>query len=691
MKQSVLAVEDSPTQAEALRSLLESAGYKVWLSTSGTDAVAELEAREYDVVISDVVMPGPIDGYELCKRIKAGPRRDTPVVLLTSLADPMDIIKGLESGADNFFTKPYDGKHLLDRLHVLLDTKTARRRSRMRVGVKVFFMGREFTISSEREQILDLLISTFEDAVRQNHALREREAELQAAKSELARYAGTLETDLKRFFDLSIDMIAVLGFDGYFKRLNPAWTRFLGWTLEELMAQPYLGFVHPEDRRDEFHGADARSGREAVGFQNRFRCKDGSYRSLEWRSISLPDEALVYAIARDVTDRNNLEEQFRQAQKMESVGRLAAGVAHDFNNLLSVILGETELGLTEIPGDHPLRAGLEEVRQAAKRAAGLTRQLLAFSRQEIVEPTVFNINAAVQDTDKMLLRLIGEDIDRVVKTAPDLGAVKIDRGQLEQVLVNLVVNARDAMPEGGRLTIETDNVTLDESYAAQHAYVRPGEYVMLAVSDSGTGMTPEVQRHIFEPFFTTKEPGKGTGLGLATCYGIVKQAGGHIDAYSEVGIGTTFKVYLPRVHEPAPAMREQAKAELERGTETILLVEDDPSVLKVATRILESRGYRILQAVDVQQALRVLEEHGSSVDLLLTDLVLPGMSGRVLAERARELRPGLPVLYASGYTSDVTVRNKLLEQQIVMIHKPFTAATLTRKVREVLDADKAAT
>lgn len=689
MTKRILAVEDSATQAESLRSLLAGAGYDVQVATSGEDALANFEERMYDVVISDVVMPGPIDGYALCRRIKAGPGAETPVVLLTSLADPMDIIRGLESGADNFLTKPYHGEHLLERLHVLLDTKTARRQSRMRMGIKVFFMGREFTVTSEREQILDLLMSTFEDAVRQNSELRLRESELESARAELARYAGTLETDLKRFFDLSIDMIGVLGFDGYFRRLNPAWNRILGWTTEELMAQQYLDFIHAEDREQTAaETAGLNAGRQTVGFVNRFRCKDGSYKSLEWRAIPLADEHLAYAIARDVTERIKLEGQFRQAQKMESVGRLAGGVAHDFNNLLSVILGETELALSGLAPDHQLRAGLEEVRNASGSAAGLTRQLLAFSRQEIVQPTVFNLNAVVEETEKMLLRLIGEDINCVVNTAPDAGSVKVDRGQLEQVLINLVVNARDAMPEGGRLTIETANITLDEDYVARRAYAKPGEYVMLAVSDSGSGMTAEVQQHIFEPFFTTKEAGKGSGLGLATCYGIVKQAGGSIEVYSETGIGTTFKVYLPRVSGDVLPIRDEKKSMRQGGTETILLVEDDTAVRKVAKRILEAKGYHILQAGDADEALRILEREEVHVDLLLTDLVLPGMSGRLLAERALAMRPALRVLYSSGYTNDAILRNRLIDHRIVMINKPYTSDALTAMVRDVLDADR---
>jgi CheY-like chemotaxis protein len=368
------------------------------------------------------------------------------------------------------------------------------------------------------------------------------------------------------------------------------------------------------------------------------------------------------------------------------VGRLAGGVAHDFNNLLSVILGWTEMAMAELPAGHAVRPSLEEVLKAGEGAASLTRQLLAFSRQQVVEPTLFNANDLVVEMDKMFRRLIGEDIQLVTRTDPALGTVKMDRGQLEQVLMNLVVNTRDAMPEGGKLTIETANVVLDAEYPRTHADVMPGDYVMLAVSDSGAGMNEEVKTHLFEPFFTTKERGKGTGLGLATCYGIVKQAGGHIVVDSEEGVGTTIKIYLPRRHEAAEAVARLRKKTPVHGVETILLVEDEPAVRRVTARMLEAQGYRVLSTSSGEEALRVIEEAREPMQLLLTDVVLSGgMSGRVLADRVHALRPELKVLFASGYTSDVTILHGLLEQSVALVQKPFTAELLGRKVREVLD------
>jgi CheY-like chemotaxis protein len=345
------------------------------------------------------------------------------------------------------------------------------------------------------------------------------------------------------------------------------------------------------------------------------------------------------------------------------------------------------MALEELPADHAIRPSLEEVLKAGEGAAGLTRQLLAFSRQQVVEPTLFCPTDLVVEMDKLFRRLIGEDIQFATRSAPDLGTVKMDRGQLEQVLMNLVVNARDAMPEGGKITIETANVTLDAEYPRQHAGVTPGEYVMLAVSDSGVGMSEEVKTRLFEPFFTTKESGKGTGLGLATCFGIAQQAGGHIGVYSEEGVGTTMKVYLPRRGEAADAVSHHRTVAQAHGAETILLVEDEPAVRRVTSKMLEAQGYRVVSASGGEEALRIVEDARELIDLLLTDVVLAGgMNGGVLAERARTLRPALRVLFASGYTSDMTILHGLLEHGVTLAHKPFTSESLGQKVREVLDA-----
>ncbi len=381
-----------------------------------------------------------------------------------------------------------------------------------------------------------------------------------------------------------------------------------------------------------------------------------------------------------------LQEQLRQSQKMEAIGQLAGGIAHDFNNLLTVISGYSEFSLRELQGDSDLRENLEEIKKAAQRASDLTRQLLAFSRRQILEVKVLDLNIVLRDLDKMLRRVIGEDIELVTILAENLGRVKTDRGQIEQVIMNLSINAKDAIPTGGKLTIETANVKLDEEYAHSHIAVTPGRYVMLSVSDTGVGMTPEVRDRVFEPFFTTKEMGKGTGLGLSTVYGIVKQSGGNIWVYSEPGRGTTFKIYLPRMDEPLDErVKRMVEKELPRGDETILLVEDDKEVRMLAMRILKTQGYRVLEASHGGDALQVLKEREGSIHLLLTDVVMPEMSGRELANRLIPFHPKMKVLYMSGYTDNAIVHHGVLDKGVNYIQKPFTVDGLARKVREVLD------
>jgi len=394
-----------------------------------------------------------------------------------------------------------------------------------------------------------------------------------------------------------------------------------------------------------------------------------------------------YAIERHQVQRQlkRTEQQLLNAQKMEAMGRLAGGVAHDFNNLLTAILGTADLLLEDLVPSDPQHVDIQEIRKAAMRAADLTRQLLAFSRRQMLEPEVLDLNALVADMDKMVRRLIGEDVEFTTALSPDLGRVRADPSQLEQVILNLVVNARDAMPEGGKLTIETVNAELDESARGREP-VRPGPYVLLAVSDTGIGMTEETKARLFEPFFTTKGEGKGTGLGLATVYGIIKQSGSHIWVYSEPEHGATFKVYFPRVEEPAtPRERGPREPVRLRGTETILVVEDDESVRRTTCRILESLGYRVLAADGGAMALDLLKHHAGPLDLLVSDVVMPGLSGRKVVELVREVRPGLKALYLSGYTDEAIVRHRVLEAGIPFLQKPYSVETLARKIRGVLD------
>jgi len=392
-------------------------------------------------------------------------------------------------------------------------------------------------------------------------------------------------------------------------------------------------------------------------------------------------------LLKDIAERRQLEEQLRQSQKMDAVGRLAGGIAHDFNNLLTVIAGRAQMILARLRPEEPIHRDATLVRTTADRAAALTQQLLAFSRKQVLQPQVLDLNAVMTAMEPMLSRLIGEDIELAVVPTKGLDRVKADPGQIEQVIVNLVVNSRDAMPQGGRLTIETANVELDEAYARRHVAVPAGQYVMLAVSDNGVGMDESTCSRVFEPFFTTKEQGKGTGLGLATVYGIVKQSGGDIRLYSEVGAGTTFKIYLPRIAElVAPADPAASPViPVPRGDETVLLVEDEPEVRDLAREILEGGGYTVLQACDAQEAVFLAERHSGAIHLLLTDVIMPRQSGRALVERLQPLRPEMQVLYMSGYTNEAIVRHGVLDPDTLFIQKPFSPAGLGHKVRAAID------
>jgi len=392
--------------------------------------------------------------------------------------------------------------------------------------------------------------------------------------------------------------------------------------------------------------------------------------------------------AEDVTERRVLERQLRMAQKMEAVGRLSGGIAHDFNNLLGVIIGYSQVLKRSLGSANPLLfEHAEEIEKASQRAVSLTRQLLAFSRQQVLEPVILNLNTLLSDMEKMLPRLIGEDVALELNLDPALAQVKADHGQVEQVIMNLAVNARDAMPDGGKLTLQTANVDLDLAYTRQHPGSRIGQYVMLAVSDTGTGIDPEIQSQIFEPFFTTKERDKGTGLGLATVYGVVKQSGGYIAVDSEKGKGARFSVYLPRVGQTvSTAETKIAPPANIRGSETVLLVEDAEPLRKLAHMFLRDSGYKVLTAADGTEALAAARSHAGPIHLLLTDVVMPGINGRVLAERLAPLQPGMKVLYMSGYTDSFIAGHGVLEAGTHLLHKPFTEDVLTRKVREILDS-----
>jgi PAS domain S-box-containing protein len=485
------------------------------------------------------------------------------------------------------------------------------------------------------------------------------------------------------------------GPDFRYTHWNPAAERIFGFSLAEALGKsPFATIVPPQSAAvvADIFASLAKGDMNAHGTSENVT-KDGRTIYCEWHNTPLiaSDGTFqgVLSLAQDITARKLLEEQFRQAQKMDAFGQLAGGVAHDFNNLLTIINGYSDLLLESLPESHPSRQMIAEIHKAGERSAGLTRQLLAFSRQQILATRILNLNEVVADTDKMLRRLIGEDIRLTTTLETQPWAVQADPGQVEQVLLNLAVNARDAMPKGGRLTIETKNVELDESYVRTHMYARAGPYVLLSVTDTGSGIPPEVMAKIFEPFFTTKETGKGSGLGLATVYGIVKQSGGHVTVYSEVGLGTTFKVYLPQAEQPSERSPAQSRILAPpRGTETILLAEDEAAVRALTRTILTGCGYQVLEAADGDEVVQVAAGHGGPIHLLIADVVMPGAGGRAVAERLTEQYPRMRVLYVSGYTDDAVIRHGVLREGVNFIQKPFTPAALARKVRDVLDGTK---
>lgn len=515
--------------------------------------------------------------------------------------------------------------------------------------------------------------------------VRERTAELERVASRLELVLSSAGEGI-----LGLDQ------DGNHTFVNPVAARLLGYGPDEIIGLHSHSLWHhtradgspyPESECPIY--AALRDGIVHRSDEDIFWRKDGTNFPASFISTPIFETGLITGAVvtfTDISDRKHLEQQFLQAQKMEAVGRLAGGVAHDFNNVLTVILSYSSMLMDELAEDAPMRAELEEIRKAGDRAAALTRQLLAFSRKQLLQPEVVNLDRIVSSMATMLRRLIGEDIELETLSAPGLGKVLVDPGQIEQVVMNLAVNARDAMPRGGKLTIETANIALDEGYSREHVGVTPGQYVMLAMSDNGVGMDQRTQARIFEPFFTTKEKGKGTGLGLSTVFGIVKQSGGHIWVYTEPGRGTTFKVYLPRTGTVATEelITETAAGKL-RGSETILLVEDDPQVRVLTKAILQKTGYKVLEAKDPADAMVLCRMFEGVVDLLLTDVVMPQLSGADLANRLTLDRPAMKVIYMSGYTDDTIVRHGLLAADIAFLQKPLMPDTLVRKIREVLD------
>jgi PAS domain S-box-containing protein len=723
-----LIVEDSPTQAEQLKFILQTAGFDVVHAEDGRAALEKIVASDFDVVISDIVMPG-MSGYELCRKLRDTPNGATvPVILLSTLNEPMDIIRGLECGADNFVTKPYRPEQLINRVKTLIANKGMRANGRLKLGVELLFLGKKFTITSEREQILDLLISTFEDTVRANQTLQKSQSELAAAKAEVQSYVALLEERVRertaalatvnaelqqeivvrrrgegelqrteKFLNLVIECVPDMLFvkdaqDHRFILLNRAGEELLGYDRSEVIGKEDYD-LFPKDEADDFLTRDReviQSGKLHLTPEESVTTRYRGERVLQTQRMPVFGEdgepKYVLGHSEDITDRRTMEHQRRQAQRMEAIGNLTGGVAHDFNNMLGIIIGNLDLLEEELKDNKMALELAGEASNAAQRGAELTMQLLAFSRQQPLDSKPVDVNALASRTTRMLGRTLGEQIEVSLTLAEDLWLAIADPAQLEAAIVNLAVNARDAMPAGGKLMIATRNAWLDEDYTSRHAELAPGEYVALEASDTGTGMTPEVMSRIFEPFFTTKAPGKGTGLGLSMVYGFVRQSGGSIDIYSEVGHGTTIRLYFPRAQDGIPSSTEQGASvavPLARN-EIIMVVEDNTGMRRVAARQLRGLGYRIIEAEDARSALDILDRD-EPVDLLFTDVVMPGgMTGLELARQATSRRPGLKVLFTSGFSHAVQVNEDTMEG-IALLSKPYGRHDLARIVRRILD------
>ena len=631
----ILLAEDNPSDAILIERQLRVGGVAATITRVDSERALRtaLAAFQPDLILTDHSMPSFTAQDTL--RIGREVQPFTPVIVVTGSLDEETAAEYIKGGAADYVLKTH-----LTRLPGAVASALERRRAR------------EAT-----------------------------EAALTALRASEAKFA-------KAFYANPSGM-AITALDGLLVDVNESFLRTLGYTRDEVVGRNTveLGLWRdPADRGRVL--AAVQAGGHVENLELEFRTKAGVLRTLLYSAerIELDGAPHILALTTDITERRRLEEELRQSQKMEAIGQLAGGVAHDFNNILTAIHGYADLLGDELPPGDARLEDVEEIRKAARRAAQLTRQLLAFSRKQVLEPRVLDLNALIENLGKMLSPLLGENIELTSALAPGLHAVRADPNQLEQVILNLAINARDAMPKGGKLTIETSNVELDEHYATRHVGVVAGRYVMLAVSDTGTGMDEQTKARIFEPFFTTKEPGKGTGLGLSTVYGIVKQSGGNIWLYSEPGRGTTFKIHLPAVDASVEAAPATATAGGLAGVETILMAEDDEQLRRLAYRALAGHGYTVLEAGSSSAALEVARRHSGPIHLLLTDVIIPGMDGRSLAQAVQAERPGLRVLFMSGYADKAIVHHGVLDAGVAYLAKPFTTEAIARKVREVLDA-----
>ena len=647
----ILIADDERVSRYLLESNLRSWGHEVVSVGDGLEAIAVLQAEDAPrLAILDWIMPG-LDGIEVCRKLRECPATaPTYVILLTTKRDRDDIVEGLKSGANDYLTKPFDNAEL---------------RARVQAGIRLIEMHVALlTELNERKRTQEIL-----------HANEQK---------------------FRSLIENSADAIALFDLNGSILYASPSTPRVLGYTPDELVRVKAMELIHHEDRETILRcvrDAEQQPG-TAISVEARAWHKDGSLRWVEGTFTNLLEEPGIRAFVnnyRDITPRKTTEDMLRErdeqlhlSRRLEAVGQLAGGIAHDFNNLLVVINGYADVLLERQMLDELDREKIEGIKRAGDRAASLTHQLLAYSRKQVLQPKTLDLNDVVNNIGTMLERLIGENIQLHLELDPTLGHVTADPGQIEQVLVNLVLNARDAMPNGGRLVIETRNAELSADYASVHPAVKPGNYIQINVSDTGVGMNEETRRRVFEPFFSTKGVGKGTGLGLSTAYGIVKQSGGNIWVYSEPGHGTVFKIYLPQTdhaldNEPRPDTTTASG-----GSETILVVEDEPMVRQLTREILELQGYTVLEALNGRHALEISPE--LHIDLLLTDVIMPEMGGKELTDHFTVARPGTRVLFMSGYTDDALAHQGVLDDGLALIEKPFSPRSLTRKVREVLDS-----
>ncbi|HLN32766.1 MAG TPA: response regulator [Gemmataceae bacterium] len=628
LKPTIFIVEDEGVVAQNIQEMLEQFGYSVSGSAStGESALEEMAKAPPDLALIDIRLKGKIDGIETAQKLHES--SPIPVVYMTAYADQHTLQRAKETEPLGYLVKPFDAREL----------------------------GAVVEVALHKAKI--------------ERTLRES----------AERYRQLFESNPQPMWVYDVDSLAFLA-------VNDAAVAHYGYTLADFLTMT-IADIHPAEDVPALREF-LKQGLPKLSAPRLWRHgkKDGRIIDVEicTHDITWAGRAARLASATDITERKRLEDQYRQAQKMEAVGQLAGGVAHDFNNLLTIISGYSDLLLTDTGLDDSTKELVREIHKASDRAASLTRQLLAFSRRQVVELRVLEMNLVITNVESMLRRMIGEDIELTTVLDPAVGQIKADQGQIEQIIFNLAINARDAMEHGGKVTIELTNAELDANYARTHPEVLPGEYVLLAVSDTGCGMSQATQSRIFEPFFTTKSPGKGTGLGLATVYGIVKQSGGHIAVYSELGQGATFKVYLPKVLEkPAKTRSQSGPANLAGGTETILVVEDEDAVRALTRHILQSSGYAILEARNGAEGIALAAQHKGPLDLLVTDVVMPQVGGRPLAEALLSRHPKLKVLYLSGYTTDAVIRHGVLEAETAFLHKPFTPRALLQKVREVLD------